>query len=191
MANRTPYAVDVTGGGRSFATSRRMSALTFAIWNTPLPALVFGPAIANGSFTSPPAVCGAIMRRCRCRRAAGCRPRLLAIPPFQSARAGAPVQAPKTASLLVSRQWPWTYVVATSSTSWKRWRGRPPRELMGSWRSAPGCPPSADAARRLSRGPRSGGASLTEGRDKTARRLMGHNPRNQCERRICQRRLPG
>ena len=35
------------------------------------------------------------------------------------------------------------------------------------------------------------GASLTEGRDKTARRLMGHNPRNQCERRICQRRLPG
>ena len=113
-------------------------------------------AIFNDRFTSTPAVCGAIMRRCRCRRAAGCRPRLLAIPPFQSARAGAPVQAPKTASLLVSRQWPWTYVVATSSTSWKRWRGRPPRELMGSWRSAPGCPPSADAARRLSRGPGSG-----------------------------------
>ena len=30
---------------------------------------------------SPPSVCGAIMRRCR--RAAGCRPRLLAIPPFK------------------------------------------------------------------------------------------------------------
>ena len=51
----------------------------------------------NVRSTSTPAVCGATMRRCR--RAAGCRPRLLAIPPFQSARAGAPVQAPKTASL--------------------------------------------------------------------------------------------
>ena len=80
--------------------------------------------IFNDRFTSTPAVCGAIVRRCRCRRAAGRRPRLLAIPPFKSARAGAPVQAPKTASLLVSRQW--TYVVATSSTSWKRWRGRTP-----------------------------------------------------------------
>ena len=39
-----------------------------------------------------------------------------------------PVQAPKTASLLVSRQWPWTCAVATSSTSWKRWMGRPPRQ---------------------------------------------------------------
>jgi len=104
--------------------------------------------------TSTPAVCGAIMRRCRCRRAAGCRPRLLAIPPFKSERARvigagmsafsgcsttsvegaslrgtpAPVQAPKTASLLVSRQWPWTCAVATSSTSWRRWRGRPPRQ---------------------------------------------------------------
>ncbi len=29
------------------------------------------------------------MRRCRCRRAAGCRPRLLAIPPFKSTRARA------------------------------------------------------------------------------------------------------
>ena len=81
---------------------------------------------------------------------------LLAIPPFKSARARAigarmsafggcsttsvegasaqgdasltPVQAPKTASLLVSRPWPWTCAVATSSTSWKRWRGRPPRQ---------------------------------------------------------------
>ena len=81
---------------------------------------------------------------------AGCRPMLLAIPPFKSARARAigarmsafggcsttsvegasaqgdasltPVQAPKTASLLVSRPWPWTCAVATSSTSWKRWR---------------------------------------------------------------------
>src|SRR5208337_1508634 len=50
------YAVDVTGGGRSSAMSRRMSATTFAIWNTPLPAVVFGPVIANGSFTSTPAV---------------------------------------------------------------------------------------------------------------------------------------
>src|SRR5271167_4748870 len=39
-----------------------------------------------------------------------------------------PVQAPKTASRLVSRQWPWTCAVATSSTSWKRWMGRPPRQ---------------------------------------------------------------
>jgi len=29
-----------------------MSTTTFAIWNTPLPAVVFGPVIANGSFTS-------------------------------------------------------------------------------------------------------------------------------------------
>ncbi len=28
-----------------------MSATTFAIWNTPLPAVVFGPVNANGSFT--------------------------------------------------------------------------------------------------------------------------------------------
>ena len=56
MANRTRYAVDVTGGGRSSAMSHRMSATTFAIWNTPLPAVVFGPVIANGSFTSTPAV---------------------------------------------------------------------------------------------------------------------------------------
>ena len=89
-------------------------------------------AIRDGCFTSTPAVCGATMRRCR--RAAGCRPRLLAIAPFKSERARAigarmsafsgcsttsvegaqgdasltPVQAPKTASLLVSRQWPWT-----------------------------------------------------------------------------------
>ena len=100
------------------------------------------------------AVCGPTMRRCRCRRAAGCRPRLLAIPPFKSAsscdrrqdvrlqrmqhdvcRGGlaqgdaslTPVQAPKTASLFVSRKLPWTCAVATSSTSWKRWMGRPPR----------------------------------------------------------------
>ncbi len=39
-----------------------------------------------------------------------------------------PVQAPKTASFLVSRQWPWTCAVATSNTSWKRWMGRPPRQ---------------------------------------------------------------
>ena len=38
-------------------------------------------AIRYDRCTSTPAVCGAIMRRCRCRRAAGCRPRLLAIPP--------------------------------------------------------------------------------------------------------------
>ena len=36
--------------------------------------------------TSTPAVCGAMVRRCRCRRAAGCRPRLLAIPPFKCKR---------------------------------------------------------------------------------------------------------
>ena len=98
-------------------------------------------AVCNGRSTSTPAVCGATMRRCR--RAAGCRPRLLAIAPFKSERARAigarmsafsgcstacvkgaqgdasltPVQAPKTASLLVSRQWPWTCAVATSSTS--------------------------------------------------------------------------
>ena len=116
------------------------------------------------------------MRRCRCRRAAGCRPRLLAIPPFQSARAGAPVQAPKTASLLVSRQWPWTYVVATSSTSWKRWRGRPPAN---SW--ALGDRRQDVRLQRMQhdvcRGDlRSGGASLTEGRDKTARRAHGPQP---------------
>jgi len=41
MKNRTPYAVDVTGGGRSSAISRRMSAnkvlgmATSAIWNAP------------------------------------------------------------------------------------------------------------------------------------------------------------
>src|ERR1700719_1450599 len=39
LGNRTPYAVDVTGGGRSSAISRRMSAKRFlgmatsAIWN--------------------------------------------------------------------------------------------------------------------------------------------------------------
>ena len=37
--------------------------------------------------TSSPAICGAIKRRCRSRRGAGCRPRLLAIPPFKSERA--------------------------------------------------------------------------------------------------------
>ena len=31
---------------------------------------------SNDHFTSTPAVCGAMVRRCRCRRAAGCRPRL-------------------------------------------------------------------------------------------------------------------
>src|SRR5271165_399665 len=31
-------------------------ATTFVIWNMPLPAVVFGPVIANGSFTSTPAV---------------------------------------------------------------------------------------------------------------------------------------
>ena len=95
-------------------------------------------------------------RRCRCRRAAGCRPMLLAIPPFKSARARAigarmsafggcsttsvegasaqgdasltPVQAPKTASLLVSRPWPWTCAVATSSTSVSLRRRPPGRE---------------------------------------------------------------
>jgi hypothetical protein len=33
-----------------------MSATTFAIWNTLLPSVVFGPDIANGSLTSTPAV---------------------------------------------------------------------------------------------------------------------------------------
>jgi len=33
------YAVDVTGGGHGSATSRKISATTFAIWNTPLPRL--------------------------------------------------------------------------------------------------------------------------------------------------------
>jgi len=41
-----------------------------------------GRALTNVRSTSTPAVCGPTMRRCRCRRAAGCRPRLLAIPPF-------------------------------------------------------------------------------------------------------------
>jgi GNAT superfamily N-acetyltransferase len=38
---------------RSSASHRSPpEATTFAIWNTPLPAVVFGPVIANGSFTS-------------------------------------------------------------------------------------------------------------------------------------------
>ena len=47
------------------------------------------PACANGGFTSTPAVCGPTMRRCRCRRAVGCRPKLPAIPLFKSERARA------------------------------------------------------------------------------------------------------
>ena len=150
-----------------------------------------GKALANVRSTSTPAVCGAIMRRCRCRRAAGCRPRLLAIPPFQSARAGAPVQAPKTASLLVSRQWPWTYVVATSSTSWKRWRGRPPAN---SW--ALGDRRQDVRLQRMQhdvcRGDLVQGAPVrlkvvTRPRDV----LMGHNPRNQCELEFVSGVYPG
>ena len=45
------------------------------------------PAICYVRSTSTPAVCGATMRRCR--RAAGCRPMLLAIPPFKNERARA------------------------------------------------------------------------------------------------------
>ena len=52
-------------------------------------AIAIRAAIPYGRLTSTPAVCGAIMRRCRCRRSAGCKPRLLAIPPFKSARARA------------------------------------------------------------------------------------------------------
>jgi hypothetical protein len=33
-----------------------LEATTYVIWNMPLPAVVFGPVIANGSFTSTPAV---------------------------------------------------------------------------------------------------------------------------------------
>jgi len=50
-SNATHQGIRVMFDG-SFAMSRRMSATTFAIWNTPLPAVVFGPVYANGSFTS-------------------------------------------------------------------------------------------------------------------------------------------
>jgi len=56
-------ANDAVGARIAAAMSRRMSATTFAIWNTPLPTVVSGPVIANGSFTSTPVKRGAGTRR--------------------------------------------------------------------------------------------------------------------------------
>jgi hypothetical protein len=65
MLNRTRCAVDVSGSGSS-AMCRGMSATGFATWNTALPAVVFRPVIANGSFTSTPAARGARASRSDC-----------------------------------------------------------------------------------------------------------------------------
>jgi|SRR5271166_2664316 len=56
MANRTRYAVDVIGGARSSAMSRRMSATTFAHLKHAFARGCFRAVIANGSFTSTPVI---------------------------------------------------------------------------------------------------------------------------------------
>ena len=68
-------------------------------------------------------------------------------------------------SILVSRQWPWTCAVATSSTSWKRSMGRPPRqERMSS--------PARMAYFHVD-----GMDNMAEGRDETIEPLIQRRPR--------------
>jgi hypothetical protein len=55
VTNRTRYAVDVTSGGRSSAMSRKDVGDDLCHLE-PLPRFDFRPVIANGSFTSIPAV---------------------------------------------------------------------------------------------------------------------------------------